>query len=91
MRIIRYSDRNFGRRIEKLKQQTSLFDPTIDTRTRGILEGVQSKRDAALLEFAERFDGARLTAERLAVTKAELMAASLKADAASSQVTIRPE
>jgi histidinol dehydrogenase len=33
-----------------------------------------------LLEFTEKFDGARLTASQLAVTQAELMVASLKAD-----------
>src|SRR5213076_239813 len=36
--------------------------------------------DAALLELAERFDGAKLSAHQLAVTKVELVAASLRAD-----------
>ena len=33
-----------------------------------------------MLEFTERFDGAKLTVDQLVVTQAELMAASLKAD-----------
>ena len=57
-----------------------LFDPTIEERTRAIVRDVCNRGDAALLEFTERFDGARLTAERLAVTKAELVAASLRAN-----------
>jgi histidinol dehydrogenase len=41
---------------------------------------VRSRGDAALVELTERFDGASLTAEQLAVTQAELVTASLKAD-----------
>jgi histidinol dehydrogenase len=59
-----------------------LFDPAIDQRTQAILAAVQRRGDAAVLEFTERFDGAKLTAERLAVSQAELLAVSLKADAA---------
>ena len=36
--------------------------------------------DDAVLDFTEKFDGAKLSADQLAVTQAELMAASLKAD-----------
>jgi histidinol dehydrogenase len=41
---------------------------------------VQIRGDDALLEFTERFDGAKLTTDRLAVTQAELFNASLAAD-----------
>jgi histidinol dehydrogenase len=57
-----------------------LFDPQIEQRTRAILEEVKARGDLALLEFTEKFDGAKLSAERLAVTRAELMVASLNAD-----------
>jgi histidinol dehydrogenase len=80
MNVIRFTDADFAERLARLAQ-SSLFDPTIEERARGIIEAVQSRADAALLEFTERFDGARLTAEQLAVTKAELLAASLNADA----------
>jgi histidinol dehydrogenase len=80
MNVIRHTDRAFARRLGVLTARTSLFDPTIEERTRAILAAVRERGDAALLEFTERFDGARLTAGQLAVTKAELLAASVRAD-----------
>jgi len=59
---------------------SSLFDPAIEERTRAILQDVYLHGDQALLELTEKFDGARLTAEQLAVTQAELFSASLVAD-----------
>jgi histidinol dehydrogenase len=61
---------------------SSLFDPVIEQRTRAILEDVQARGDAALLELTARFDGAQLTADQLPVTQAELLTASLRADPA---------
>src|SRR5262252_9183850 len=80
MKVTRYSDADFAERLRELTAPSSLFDPVIEERTRAILNAVQERGDAALLEFTERFDGAKLSADRLAVTQAELMAASLKAD-----------
>src|SRR5204863_4005414 len=54
--------------------------PIIKQRARAILDDVRARGDEALLELTERFDGAKLRADQLAVTQAELMAASLKAD-----------
>ena len=81
MKILRYSDKNFADQISQLTAASSLFDKTIEDRTRAIVEAVAARGDAAVLEFTERFDGAKLTAEQLAVTQAELMAASVQADA----------
>ncbi|MEK7678050.1 MAG: histidinol dehydrogenase [Verrucomicrobiota bacterium] len=81
MKIIRHTDADFARQCGKLTAPSSLFDPVIEERTRAIVDAVRSRGDAALLEFTERFDGAQLTAEQLAVTQAELFRASLKADA----------
>jgi len=78
--IVRYTDPDFVERTRVLIVGSSLFDPGVEERTRAIVEGVRTEGDAALLAFTERFDGAKLTAERLAVTKAELVTASLKAD-----------
>ncbi len=58
---------------------SSLFDPGIEKQTRAIVEAVQARGDEALLEFTERFGGARLTADQLAVSQAELLTASLQA------------
>jgi len=80
MKIIRYSDRTFQGRLREVMAPSSLFDPAIEERTRAILDAVQRRGDQALLELTERFDGVKLTAAQLAVTQAELVAASLKAD-----------
>jgi histidinol dehydrogenase len=80
MKVIRHSDANFPEKLRELTAPSSLFDPVIEQRTRAILDAVQARGDDALLEFTEKFDGARLAASQLAVTQAELMVASLKAD-----------
>jgi histidinol dehydrogenase len=81
MKIIRHRDRDFSEQFQELTRASSLFDPAIEERTRSIIEAVRARGDDALLEFTERFDKARLFAEQLAVTKAELVSASLTADA----------
>jgi histidinol dehydrogenase len=80
MKVIRHTDADFPRRLEEMTAASSLFDPEIEQRTRVILEAVRARGDAAVLEFTERFDGAKLGADQLAVTSAELMSASLNAD-----------
>lgn len=80
MKVIRHTDANFAQRLREVTAPSSLFDSEIEQRTRAILLDVCERGDVALLELSERFDGARLTADRLAVTQAELMTASLKAD-----------
>ena len=80
MNVLRPKDKAFDDKLRALATQSSLFDPAIEERARAILQEVFTRGDAALLELTERFDGARLTAEQLAVTKAELVAASLRAD-----------
>jgi histidinol dehydrogenase len=80
MKVVRYTDSNFPERLRELTAASSLFDPEIEQQTRAILDAVQARGDGALLEFTERFDGVKLTADRLPITQAELMSASLKAD-----------
>ncbi len=80
MKIVRFGDPNFAERIRELTASSSLFDPTIEARTREIVDAVKLRGDAALSEFTERFDGVKLSAEQFAVTRAEILAASLKAD-----------
>jgi histidinol dehydrogenase len=78
MNIIRHADEWFAATIRALTTQSSLFDPTIEERTRAILQDVHTRGDVALLELTERFDGAKLTTDQLAVTKAEWL--SVRAD-----------
>jgi histidinol dehydrogenase len=80
MNVIRYTDADFARRKAQVLAASSLFDAAIEERARGIIEAVRQRGDEALLEFTERFDGAKLVADQLAITQAELLAASLKAD-----------
>lgn len=80
MKVLRHTDAKFAAQLAQVTASSSLFDPTIEQRTRAIIEAVAARGDEAVLEFTERFDGAKLIAEQLAVTKEELFAASLKAD-----------
>jgi histidinol dehydrogenase len=80
MNVIRHTDKDFASHLRRVTAGTHLFDKTIEERARAILDAVYTQGDAAVLELTERFDGARLLAEQLAVTQAELMRASLKAD-----------
>jgi histidinol dehydrogenase len=80
MKIVRHTDKNFAAKISDLFAGASLFDAEIESRTRKILDAVYTLGDDAVLECTERFDGAKLTADQLAVTQAELFNASIAAD-----------
>jgi len=80
MNILRHTDPDYAGQLDRLTAASSLFDPTVEARAREIVDAVGARGDAALLELTERFDGAKLEAEGLAVTQAELLAASLQAD-----------
>jgi histidinol dehydrogenase len=80
MNICRFSDGDYTERLKRLTEVSPLFDETIEQRTRAILDDVKARGNEALIELTERFDGAKLRADQLTVTTAELMAASLKAD-----------
>lgn len=82
MKIIRYTDRDFDEQCAQMCARSSLFDKEIEGRVRAIIETVRERGDAALIEFTERFDGVKLESWQLPVTKEEMFAASLKADAA---------
>jgi histidinol dehydrogenase len=79
MRILRYSDPDFDSRLGELTAGSSLFDREIEDRAGAIVEAVRARGDAAVLELTERFDGVKLAAHQLAVTKPELLRASLEA------------
>src|SRR5471032_1566500 len=80
MKVIRHTDKDFSAKLREGSAGSSLFDAEIEQRTKTILHEVFVRGDDAVLEFTEKFDGAKLSADQLAVTQAELMAASLKAD-----------
>lgn len=80
MKVIRHTDGDFSDQIARLAASSSLFDPEIERVTSEILQDVQARGDDAVLDLTERFNGPRLSADQLAITQAELMTASLKAD-----------
>src|SRR6185503_4050864 len=80
MNVLRHTEPGFQQRLRALSNASSLFDPTIEERACAIVEAVRTRGDKALLEFTKRFDGARLDIDQLAVSKAELLDASLQAD-----------
>jgi histidinol dehydrogenase len=80
MKIVRHTDKNFSAQLRELTANASLFDAEIESRTKAILHEVFVRGDDAVLEFTEKFDGAKLSADQLAVTQAELFNASLGAD-----------
>jgi histidinol dehydrogenase len=80
MKIVRHTDANFAALVREMTAPSGLFDRAIEDRAREMLEAVYLRGDAALLEFTERFDGARLGVDQLAVTQAELLGASLIVD-----------
>jgi histidinol dehydrogenase len=80
MKIARHTDVNFAASLRDATADSSLFDAEIEQRTRAILHDVFVRGDDAVLDLTEKFDGAKLTANQLAVTQAEFMTASLKAD-----------
>ncbi len=80
MKIVRHTDKNFAAQLRAVAADSSLFDAEIEQRTQAILHDVFVRGDDAVLEFTEKFDGAKLAADRLAVTQAEFFNASLNAD-----------
>ena len=80
MNVLRFSERDFGARVEELIRASILFDATIEGRARTIVDAVRSRGDEALTDFTRQFQGLNLTPDRFSVTQAELLAASLKAD-----------
>jgi len=79
MNVLSHNKRGFAAGLERLFAPSSLFDPGIEKHTRAIVEAVQARGDEAALEYTERFGGARLTAEQMPVSHAELLTASVKA------------
>ncbi len=77
MNLLRSTDSDFEVRLAAIASGSSLHDPIIDERTRGVLAAVAERGDAAVAELTERFDGVVL--EDFTVGTAEMLAASLQA------------
>ncbi len=80
MNVLLLKAPDFSDQCNRLIASSSLFDPAIEQRSREIIQAVRERGDAAISEFARRFDGATLAPDQFAVSRSELMAASLRAD-----------
>lgn len=80
MNMIRHKDAGYTTMLDRIAGGSSLFDAAIEARAREIIGAVRDRGDAALLELTARFDGAVLQPHQIAITHAELLSASLKAD-----------
>ena len=74
MKILTHTSPSFANALRKLDRR---HIPTVELQeyVAGIIAEVKKRGDAALVEFAAKFDGAKLTAKSLAVTPAEFAAA----------------
>ncbi len=80
MKTILTTDNTYTSKIKALAAASSLFDASIERRVVSIIGAVKERGDDALIEYTERFDGAKLTPARLKITPSEL-------DAAKSRIT----
>lgn len=74
MRILKHNEPGFDTNVREVLQRRGL-DPTVEKAAADILEAVRQRGDAALAEFARRFDKVTLTPAEFAVSAAEIAAA----------------
>lgn len=80
MKILNDTDPDFESTVRALAERPG-YPPEFEEPVREILEAVRARGDAALLEYAEKFDHAKLTRGTLRVAPAELEAAEAGLDA----------
>ena len=71
MEIIKHTDAEYAEKRARLNRRAAPT-PEVEATVAEILETVRTRGDAGLLELTEKFDGAKLTAETLRVTEAEM-------------------
>jgi len=67
MKVLRHNQPDFDSALSSALAASSLFDPVIEERTRAVINDVQTRGDAAVLELTECFDKVKLTAAELRV------------------------
>ncbi len=75
MRILRYDQPDFKKATAAIFSRRAVPSESVRELVEGIIADVAKRGDRAVLELTRRFDKAKLTAETLAVSKAELRAA----------------
>ena len=80
MRIVKLTEKERADILENLlKRSPNQYGRYEDT-VREILENVKQKKDQALFDYTEQFDGARITKETIRVRKEEIEEAYTKVD-----------
>ncbi|MEZ5386152.1 MAG: histidinol dehydrogenase [Prosthecobacter sp.] len=74
MKVLRPTDLGYPDAITALNRRAEASDAVREV-VSGVIKAVRERGDAAVLELVEKFDGARLTAAQMRVTKEELDAA----------------
>lgn len=74
MKITRHTDPTWQETAAALNRRAEASDAVREV-VSGVIQEVRARGDAAVLEFTEKFDGAKLTPETLAVTHDELAGA----------------
>jgi histidinol dehydrogenase len=87
MRIIRHTDRNYAAALRAL-DRTAMPDPAVRDTVAQIIADVRGEGDAALIRYAEKFGGPKLTPARLRVTEAETKAAQKTTTAAVKKALV---
>jgi len=71
MNIIHTTDVLFEEMFRRIKQRGNVFDEKIWSVVKGIVEDVAVRKDQALFEYTEKFDGYSLSADTVAVSTEE--------------------
>jgi histidinol dehydrogenase len=71
MNIIHTTDVLFEEMFRRIKQRGNVFDEKILSVVKGIVEDVAVRKDQALFEYTEKFDGYSLSADTVAVSSKE--------------------
>lgn len=72
--------------LEDLLKRSPNQYPEYESRVAAILECVKEEKDQALFQYTEQFDGAKLTADTIAVTEEEIAAAYEQVDASLVEI-----
>lgn len=72
MRIFKYPSDEADRRIKEICGRAQESDPEIEASVLRIIEDVRERGDVALVEYTNRYDSKKISAENLRVTEAEI-------------------
>ncbi len=75
MKVFSYKDSNFEEQIQALFDERSAFNEKIDTGVAAILKDIRERGDAAVVDYAAKYDGASLTPDHFRLSEEEIAAA----------------